>query len=73
MRRVRELVQPGAAEQLGKPLTGPLRGYRRVQVHGDHRLVYKVDVANDRIVVVALAHRKWVYSTMDRRVDRGEA
>jgi len=44
----------------GKPLRYALRGHRRLRV-GDWRIVYRVDVAQRVVFVVAIDHRKDVY------------
>jgi len=44
----------------GKPLRYSLKGHRRLRV-SDYRIVYRVDVANKNIIIVAIKHRKDVY------------
>lgn len=43
-----------------KPLTGPLKGLFRFRA-GDYRIVYRIDVAEETVYVVRIAHRKEVY------------
>jgi mRNA interferase RelE/StbE len=45
---------------VGKPLRYALRGHRRLRV-GDWRIVYRADVANRIVFIVAIDHRKDVY------------
>jgi mRNA-degrading endonuclease RelE of RelBE toxin-antitoxin system len=44
----------------GKPLRYSLRGHRRLRV-GDWRIVYRVDMGQRLVFVVAIDHRKDVY------------
>jgi len=43
-----------------KPLTGPLKGLFRFRA-GDYRIVYQINVAQEIVYVVRIAHRKEVY------------
>lgn len=43
-----------------KRLTGELAGYSRYRV-GDWRVVFRVDDAADRVLVLSIAHRREVY------------
>ncbi len=49
----------------GKPLQYSLKGYRRLRV-GDYRIVYRIETEHRRVVIVAIAHRKEVYETMNK-------
>ena len=44
----------------GKPLRYSWRGHRRLRV-GDWRIVYRVDVAERVVFIVAIDHRKDIY------------
>jgi mRNA interferase RelE/StbE len=45
---------------LGKPLRYSFIGHRRIRV-GDYRIVYRVDMQTDEVVIVLIKHRKDVY------------
>ncbi len=45
---------------LGKPLRYSLKGHRRLRV-GEYRVVYRIDVSAQTVVIVAIKHRKDVY------------
>lgn len=44
----------------GKPLRYSLKGHRRLRV-SDYRVVYRLDVNNHKVIIVAIKHRKEVY------------
>ncbi len=44
----------------GKPLRYSLKGHRRLRV-GDYRVVYRIDVKKETVIVIAIKHRKDVY------------
>ena len=44
----------------GKPLQYSLKGHRRLRV-GNYRVVYRIDVDNHVVIIVAIQHRKEVY------------
>jgi len=46
---------------LGKPLRYSFVGHRRIRV-GDYRIVYRIDLQNNVVVVILIKHRKDVYS-----------
>jgi mRNA interferase RelE/StbE len=55
--RVSELA--AAPEQMGKPLTGELAGYRTIRAAGQrYRIVYRVERRQVTILVVAVGRRK---------------
>ena len=55
--RIRGLVTD--PEKQGKPLLGPLRGFRSVRVyHERYRILYRVDRTEVVVMVVALGIRK---------------
>lgn len=47
---------------LGKQLTGPLKGLRSLRV-GDFRIIYKKEIQELVVLVIAVGHRKEVYKT----------
>ena len=49
----------------GFPLHGKLRKFRKFRV-GDYRLIYTV--SGNKIIVVAIGHRKEIYKLLERRV-----
>ncbi|EKD70303.1 MAG: hypothetical protein ACD_46C00575G0003 [uncultured bacterium] len=44
----------------GKPLRFSLKGHRRLRV-GDYRVVYRIEVENNSVLVIAIKHRKDIY------------
>lgn len=64
-------------EKQGKPLTGPLAGYRSLRVAGQrYRIVYRVDRGAVRVIVVAAGIRREggrrdIYRLAQRLVRRG--
>ena len=44
----------------GKPLRYSLKGHRRLRV-GDYRIVYRVELEQKNVIIVAIKHRKKVY------------
>lgn len=44
----------------GKPLRYSLKGHRRLRV-SDYRVVYRIEVPANKVVVIAIKHRKDVY------------
>ena len=44
----------------GKPLRYSLKGHRRLRV-GDYRIVYRIDIQNHKVIIVAIKHRKEIY------------
>ena len=47
---------------LGKQLTGPLKGLRSLRA-GDFRIIYKKEIQELVVLVIAVGHRKEVYKT----------
>ena len=47
---------------LGKQLTSPLKGLRSLRV-GDFRIIYKKEIQELVVLVIAVGHRKEVYKT----------
>jgi mRNA-degrading endonuclease RelE of RelBE toxin-antitoxin system len=65
--KVKTMIKTAIEERLmidpigfGKPLRYSLKGHRRLRV-SDYRVVYRIDPAHHRVVVVAIKHRKDVY------------
>jgi mRNA interferase RelE/StbE len=46
---------------LGKPLRYSFVGHRRIRV-GDYRIVYRIDLQNNVVIIVLIKHRKDVYN-----------
>lgn len=44
----------------GKPLRYSLKGHRRLRV-GDYRIVYRIELATNQVIIVAIKHRKNIY------------
>lgn len=44
----------------GKPLSGSLKGHRRLRV-GDYRIIYRILPDGHTIHIVAIGHRKEIY------------
>ncbi|MBV9576044.1 MAG: type II toxin-antitoxin system RelE/ParE family toxin [Gammaproteobacteria bacterium] len=44
----------------GKPLRYSLKGHRRLRV-GDYRIVYRIEVESNNVLIVAIKHRKDIY------------
>lgn len=64
---VRATIKKAVEERLmvdpvgfGKPLRYSLKGHRRLRV-GDYRLVYRIDVKKETVIIIAIKHRKDVY------------
>lgn len=47
-------------EKLGKPLKGVLKGLHRYR-WGDYRIIYSIDMTENRISILYIGHRKDVY------------
>jgi mRNA interferase RelE/StbE len=45
----------------GKPLRFSLKGHRRLRV-SDYRIVYRIDQESNIVIIVAIKHRRDVYS-----------
>ena len=46
----------------GKPLRYSLKGHRRLRV-SDYRVVYRIEVPANKVIIVAIKHRKDIYET----------
>jgi mRNA interferase RelE/StbE len=62
---IRERIKKAMEElsqnpDLGKQLTGPLKGLRSLRV-GDYRVIYKKEGDTFIILIVTVGHRKHVY------------
>ncbi len=44
----------------GKPLRYSLKGQRRIRV-GDYRIIYRIEMHNKTVVILAIKHRKEIY------------
>ena len=44
----------------GKPLRYSLKGHRRLRI-ADYRVVYRIDAAQHKVIIVAIKHRKDIY------------
>jgi mRNA interferase RelE/StbE len=53
----RLMVDPVA---FGKPLRYSLKGHRRLRV-SDYRVVYRIEATVNKVLIVAIKHRKVVY------------
>ena len=75
VRRIERLTDD--PEKQGKPLTGPLAGYRSLRAAGQrYRIVYRVDRGEVRVVVLAAGIRRGggqrdIYRLAQRLVRRG--
>jgi len=47
----------------GKPLRYSLKGHRRLRV-SDYRVVYRIDAAHQKVIIVAIKHRKNIYEDL---------
>lgn len=48
----------------GKPLRYSLKGHRRLRV-GDYRVVYRIEIETNTVIIVAIKHRKDAYSDFE--------
>ena len=46
--------------RFGKPLQYSLKGYRRLRV-SDYRIVYRIEVQTNTVIIIVIKHRKEVY------------
>ena len=75
VRRIERLADD--PDKQGKPLTGPLAGYRSIRVAGQrYRIVFRVDWGEVRVIVVAAGIRREggqrdIYRLAQRLVRRG--
>lgn len=44
----------------GKPLQRELKGLYRLRV-GDYRIIYEIDLPNNRVIISAIKNRRYVY------------
>ena len=70
MRVIDERIAGGEPDKLGKPLSGALKGYRRIRT-GQTRIVYRVHAAKIEILIVAVGMRRdsEIYDSATDRVD----
>ena len=66
---IRDRIQNGEPDKLGKALHGQLAGYRRIRT-GSTRIVYRVNAQVVEVLVVAIGQRRdsEVYSIAGKRV-----
>ena len=66
---IRDRIQDGEPDKLGKPLAGALAGCRRIRT-GSIRIVYRVNVHLIEILIVAIGQRRdsEVYAVAETRV-----
>lgn len=62
-------IQHGEPDKLGKPLAGPLAGYRRLRT-GDTRIVYRVHAEAIEVLILAVGMRRdgEIYDAAQKRV-----
>ena len=70
MRVIDERIAGGEPDKLGKPLSGALKGFRRIRT-GQTRIVYRVYEAKIEILIVAVGMRRddEIYDSATSRVD----
>ena len=70
MRVIDKRIASGEPDKLGKPLSGALKGYRRIRT-GQTRIVYRVYAAKIEILIVAVGMRRddEIYDSATSRVD----
>lgn len=63
----RKMIKKAIEERLmvdpigfGKPLRYSLKGHRRLRV-SDYRVVYRIDETINKVIIVAIKHRKDIY------------
>jgi mRNA interferase RelE/StbE len=47
----------------GKPLRYSLKAHRRLRVN-DYRIVYRIDATYQKVIIVAIKHRKEIYEDL---------
>lgn len=50
----------------GHPLKRSLRDYRKLRV-GDYRIIFRVDIDKNAVIVLKIGHRKEVYNRVEVR------
>ena len=70
LKLIDERIARGEPDKLGKPLSGALKGYRRMRT-GHTRVVYRVHADKVEILVVAVGMRRddEIYQTSGKRVE----
>ncbi|WP_460596892.1 type II toxin-antitoxin system RelE family toxin [Geomonas sp. Red276] len=66
--RIRKAIETRlmiAPHEYGEPLRKSLKGYWKMRV-GDYRVVFKI--LEEQILVLAICHRKDVYSSTEKRI-----
>jgi mRNA interferase RelE/StbE len=66
---IAQRIQNGEPDKSGKPLAGPLAGYRRIR-SGNLRIVYRVNAGAVEVLIVAVGPRRnaEVYALAEGRV-----
>lgn len=66
---IRDRIQNGEPDKLGKSLTGSLAGCRRIRT-GSTRIVYRVNAKAIHVLIVAVGQRRdaEVYAAAEKRV-----
>lgn len=66
---IRERIQDGEPDKLGKPLGEALAGCRRIRT-GDTRIIYRVNVQAREVLIIAVGPRRGseVYDTAEDRI-----
>jgi mRNA interferase RelE/StbE len=62
-------IKNGEPDKIGKPLSGELKGYRRLRT-GQTRIVYRVDTGRIEVLIIAVGMRRddEVYGQAQKRV-----
>jgi mRNA interferase RelE/StbE len=65
---IRDRIQNGEPDKIGKPLAGSLAGYRRIRT-GSTRIVYRVNKKAIEVLVIAVGQRRdaEIYATAEGR------
>lgn len=54
---IRDRIQDGEPDKIGKPLAGSLAGYRRIRT-GSTRIVYRVNAKIIEVLIIAVGQRR---------------
>ena len=65
--KIKQIIKKAIEERLmvdplsfGKPLRYSLKGHKRLRV-GDDRIIYRIEFASKKVLIIAIKHRKDVY------------
>ncbi len=66
---IKSRIKNGEPDKIGKPLSGELKGYRRLRT-GQTRIVYRVDNGRIEVLIIAVGIRRddEVYEQAQKRV-----